>query len=151
MEQCQRQNLKERPVAQYLVLVEDLKLGDRFRPHNTRDQGMKMDKTQSQEDMADRSLMQGKAISLVEGVVMVEVLEVLEEVVVEALQEVLVQVLEAIIMLGEEEDTAQEMAITLEEVSVPDLLKAVKVFHLDHLAAALMMWSLQMVESGSGL
>lgn len=74
MEQCQRQNLKERPVAQYSVLVEDLKLEDRSRPHNTRDPGMKMDKTQSQEDMEDRSIMQGKAISLVEGVVMVEVL-----------------------------------------------------------------------------
>lgn len=150
MEQCQRQNLKERPVVQYLVLVEEVKLGDKSRPHSTRDQGMKMDKTQSQEDMEDRSIMLEKAISLVEGVIM---LEVLEEEVVEALQEVLVQVLEPIIMLvEEEEDTAQEMAITLEEVSVPNLLEAVKVFHLDHpAAAAMMMWLLQMVESGSGL
>lgn len=39
-------------------------------------------------------------------------------------------------MLELEEDTAQEVATVLVEVSVPDRLTAAKVFHPDPLAAA---------------
>jgi len=121
----------------YSVLEVVLKQTDRSRQHNTRDQGMKMNKvkTQSQEGMEEANTMEEEVI-------------VLGEAAVEARQEASVEIPEATIMLVEEEDIAQV------EVTIPDLLRAVKVFHLDPPAIMMhhqMMWLLLTEESGSGL